>query len=156
MSEIGYHYWLNCRPERLTFSNIGQGSISLTPAVQQGGSRLVVRASVVRYRRAGAIPQGQGQVPIAPVVQTSMDIGRVLIEHERCEWSTGLKDKRSERYRARAVWEFLWPRSTRAEGRPLPSPPRTPWRRCPWNIGRGTTIIPFKMNETKWTSVLNI
>ena len=36
-----------------------------------------------------------------------------------------------------------------------PSPPPTPWHRCPWNIGRGTAI-PFKMNETKWTSVLNM
>ena len=110
MSKIGYQYWLKCRPERLTFSSIRQGSISLTPAVQQGGSRLVVQASVVRYRsaearlyfskcarvnempswktiayiqvyttvycprptRAGAIPQGQGQVPNAPVVQTPL------------------------------------------------------------------------------------
>ena len=54
MSEIGYQYWLKCRPERLTFSSIGQGSISLTPAVQQGDSRLVVQVSVVRYRLVGA------------------------------------------------------------------------------------------------------
>ena len=141
MSEIGYQYWLNCRPGRITFNRIGQGSISLTPAVQQGGSRLVVQASVVRYRRAGAIPQGQGQVPTAPVVQTPMDIGRVLIEHEPERQTFGTVSGKGRM--GISLTSF-----NKGIG---PSPPESsadPVAQVPVEYRKGTTI-PFKMNETK-------
>jgi len=54
MNEIGYQYWLKCRPERPTFSSIGQDSISLTPAIQQG-----VAAWWCRRQRFDIDRQGQ-------------------------------------------------------------------------------------------------
>ena len=186
MSEIGYQYWLKCRPEWLTFSSIGQDSISLTPAVQQG-----VAAWWCRRQWFGIDRQGQGYtflnvrelMKCRPGRQNSVYNGILPPSNKgrgnpsrtgtgpqcpcgadttgyRQSWDKawamwvkyGQKDKTFRTVSGKGTMGISLTSFIKSRG---PSPPPTPWRRCPWNIGRGTAI-PFKMNETKWTSVLNI